>query len=267
MKLGAFALAAAVGLTSAAAFADDAPAAAPTPAPAASAASATPLQTRAPKQLQLAPQNEGTPVGYKLLAGAVVVAGAIVYVKKKQKGGVTKNTKKKSAIDILARSSIGVRNELLVVDVEGTRLLVGMTPGSMNTLAVLQTPEGVVGEESPFMGEEKYMAPAELAAASMSDDLPTAAQVQAAQAQMQRKRPSLREQIDAEDAENEVEELEGRVRSLLSARNKKAELPAVTTPKRVAKTQPMSAASRVPGQAKGLLLSMQDADVTKLGDW
>lgn len=248
MKLGALALAAAIGLTGATAFADEA--AAPTPAPATSAAS-TPLQTRPPKQLQLAPQSEGTPIGYKLLAGAVVVAGAVVYVKKKQQKGVTKDKKKKSAIDILARSSIGVRNELLVVDVEGTRLLVGMTPGSMNTLAVLQTPEGVVGEESPFMGEEKYMAPAEIAAASTADVAPAAAM-----------RPSLREQIDTEDAENEVDELEGRVRSLLQARKKKAELPVVTTPKRAAPApaRTQSSASRgVPGQAKGLLLSMQES--------
>jgi flagellar biogenesis protein FliO len=227
-----------MALTASTATADDAP------APAAS----TPLPTRPAKKLELAPQNESTPLGYKLLAGAVVVAGAIVYVKKKQKG-VTKDTKRRSSIDILARSSIGVRNELLVVDVEGTRLLVGMTPGSMSTLAVLQTPEGVVGEESPFMGEEKYMA----------DDEP-AVKLPA------RSAPTLRQQVDAED---EVEELEGQVRSLLEARKNKARtaaLPAPTPPPKK-KTQPMSQSARVPGQAKGLLLSMQDADVTKLGDW
>ena len=44
-------------------------------------------------------------------------------------------------IDILARAGIGVRSQLVVVEVEGTRLLVGMTPSAIQTLAVLQTPE------------------------------------------------------------------------------------------------------------------------------
>lgn len=214
---------------------------APTPAP-----SATPLQTRPAKKLELSAQNEKTPVGYKLLAGAVVVAGAVVWAKKK-KGGVTKDKKKRSAIDLLARHSVGVRSELLVVDVEGTRLLVGMTPGSMSTLAVLQTPEGVVGEESPLMGEEKY-----LTASEEDDDV---APVKVAPRR-------------AAPEPEEVDELENRVRSLLDARKRKAEAPiSAPSPRAMRKTQPMPASRAVPGQAKGLLLSMQDADVTKLGDW
>ena len=220
---------------------------APTPAP-----SATPLQTRPSKKLELSPQNESTPVGYKLLAGAVIVAGAIVWVKKK-KGGVTKD-KKKSAIDLLARHSVGVRSELLVVDVEGTRLLVGMTPGSMSTLAVLQTPEGVVGEESPFMGEEKYMTPKTAGQLSDEDD-----------EEDELVRVGGRKSSIPERHEDEVDELEGRVRSLLEAKKKKAAEP--HAPARARKTQPVPASRAVPGQAKGLLLSMQDADVTKLGDW
>lgn len=216
MKKLALALAGVILLTASAALADEP---VPTPAP---ATSSTPLQTRPSKRLELAPQNEGTPVGYKLLAGVVVLAGAVVYAKKK-KGGVTKDKARKSAIDLLARHSVGVRSELLVVDVEGTRLLVGMTPGSMSTLAVLQTPEGVVGEESPLMGEEKYF------------ETPTPAPAS----------------VKVEDA------LEGRVRSLLEARKKP---PAHAPP-------PASQASRVPGQAKGLLVSLQGAPVTKLGDW
>ncbi len=53
---------------------------------------ATPLQTRPSKKLELAPQNESSSVGYKLLAGAVIVAGAVVYARKK-KGGLTKETR------------------------------------------------------------------------------------------------------------------------------------------------------------------------------
>ncbi|MBX3228828.1 MAG: flagellar biosynthetic protein FliO [Labilithrix sp.] len=235
MRKLALAVATVIAVTAATvstAFADE-----PTPAPAAS----TPLQVRPQKPLNLAPTNEGTPFGYKLLAGGVVVVAAGLWLKKKRGGLTSSKTKKRSSIDVLGRTSIGVRNELLVVDVEGTRLLVGMTPGSMQTLAVLQTPEGVVGEESPLMGEEAYM---------------------------------------REDAEEEVEELSDRVRSLLEARKKKAALaPAPLAPPAPAESRPVMTAprrvqqprARVPGQAKGLLLSLQesvdDRSVTKLGDW
>ena len=166
--------------------------------------------------------------------------------------------KKRSAIDILGRASIGVRNELIVVDVEGTRLLIGMTPGSMQTLAVLQTPEGVVGEESPFMGEEAYM-----------DALPSAVPV--------RPVAVVRAPIVEEEAEEneEVEELSDRVRSLLDARKKKEQSAArpVTAPmaRRPPMTQQTKPRATVPGQAKGLLLSLQensdDRPITKLGVW
>ncbi|MFO0738508.1 MAG: flagellar biosynthetic protein FliO [Labilithrix sp.] len=256
-RFAATALAGVIAVTASTAFADEP---APTPAPAASVVSAgTPLQTRPSKKLELAPQNESSSVGYKLLAGAVIVAGAVVYARKK-KGGLTKDkTKKRSSIDLLARHSVGVRSEVLVVEVEGTRLLIGMTPGSMSTLAVLQTPEGVIGEESPLMGEEKYM----------EEEKPSA----------RKSAPELSEEDDDEPAlvrvgarksvePEEVDELEGRVRSLLEARKKRAPAPHESSPRVLpARKTAVSQASRVPGQAKGLLLSMQDADVTKLGDW
>lgn len=250
MKKLAAALASVIALTTTAAFADEP--AAPTPPPSA----ATPLQVRSSKPLQMAPQNQSTPIGYKLAAGGAVLAAAVIWARKK-KGALSKSkAKKRSAIDILGRASIGVRNELLVIDVEGTRLLVGMTPGSMQTLAVLQTPEGVVGEESPFMGEEAYM----------EDALPSAVAVA----------PAMRSPIV-----EEVEELSDRVRSLLEARRKKEQSAArpVTAPtaRRGQPTQIKPRAS-VPGQAKGLLLSLQEntnersvtggvRPSTKLGDW
>lgn len=235
------AFAGAIALTAPAVLADDPP----TPSPIAS--SATPLHTRPAKKLELASPSDGTPLFYKLLVGGVVVAAAIVYARKKGVG--LKTEKKRSSIDLLARQSIGVRSELLVVDVEGTRLLVGMTPGSMNTLAVLQTPEGVVGEESPLVGEEKYMSASE----EDDDDAPAPA-------------PRVGVRRAPED---EIDELEGRVRSLLDARKKKA-APAPVAPARPrgASGRPvLGPSSRVPGQAKGLLLSMEDPNVTKLGDW
>lgn len=253
-RLAAAALAGVIAVTASTAFADEP---APTPAPAVSAS--TPLQTRPSKKLELAPQNESSSVGYKLLAGAVIVAGAVVYARKK-KGGLTKDkTKKRSSIDLLARHSVGVRSEVLVVEVEGTRLLIGMTPGSMSTLAVLQTPEGVIGEESPLMGEEKYMEEEKPSARKSAPELSEEDDDEPALV-----RVGARKSVDPE----EVDELEGRVRSLLEARKKKA--PAHESSRALPARKPQTAASqasRVPGQAKGLLLSMQDADVTKLGDW
>jgi flagellar biogenesis protein FliO len=118
-----------------------APVVAPVPAPEPAAPAATPLAVRpAPaKPLALAPASEGLGVGYKLLA-IVAIGGAVaLYLKKKRGAKIAASAPSK--IDILSRASIGVRSQLVVVEVEGTRLLVGMTPNTIQTLAVLQTPE------------------------------------------------------------------------------------------------------------------------------
>lgn len=119
-----------------------------TPAPAAdttAAAASTPLVLHPaappPKPLTLAPANEGMGAGTKILLVLAVGAGVALYLKKKkaEKAGGVAPTK----IDILARAGLGVRSQLVVIEVEGTRLLVGMTPSAIQTLAVLDTPEGV----------------------------------------------------------------------------------------------------------------------------
>ena len=116
---------------------------APAPAvPAAAASGATPLTVRpapAPKPLALAPQSEGLGVGYKLLAILGIGGAVALYLKKKR--GPRAEGPAPTKIDILARAGVGVRSQVFVVEVEGTRLLVGMTPSSIQTLAVLQTPE------------------------------------------------------------------------------------------------------------------------------
>jgi len=115
------------------------PLAAPTAAP---AADGTPLATHATapaKPLALAPQSEGLGIGYKLLAVLAIGGAVALYLKKKRGPKVAGIVPSK--IDILARAGLGVRSQLVVVEVEGTRLLVGMTPSAIQTLAVLQTPE------------------------------------------------------------------------------------------------------------------------------
>ena len=115
--------------------------AAPNAAPAPDA-SATLLAARAAapaKPLALAPASEGLGLGYKILA-IVAIGGAVALYLRKKRGPKVAGIVP-SKIDILSRSSIGVRSQLVVVEVEGTRLLVGMTPNAIQTLAVLQTPE------------------------------------------------------------------------------------------------------------------------------
>ena len=119
-----------------------APPAAPTAGPAAPAADGTPLAAHATapaKPLALAPQSEGLGIGYKLLAVLVIGGAVALYLKKKRGPKVAGIVPSK--IDILARAGLGVRSQLVVVEVEGTRLLVGITPSAIQTLAVLQTPE------------------------------------------------------------------------------------------------------------------------------
>ena len=123
----------------------------PATAPPADTATTTPLAARPnppAKPIALAPASEGLGVGYKLLA-IVAIGGAVALYLKKKRGARTAAAAP-SKIDILARAGIGVRSQLVVVEVEGTRLLVGMTPSTIQTLAVLQTPEddGVAIESS-----------------------------------------------------------------------------------------------------------------------
>ena len=121
-----------------------APAVAPSAAAAPAPSAATPLTLHsaapAPKPLTLAPTNDGMGIGTKLLLVLGIGAGVAFYLKKKKaaRPGAVVPAK----IDILARTSIGVRSQLVVIEVEGTRLLVGMTQSAIQTLAVLDTPEG-----------------------------------------------------------------------------------------------------------------------------
>ncbi|MBX3196770.1 MAG: flagellar biosynthetic protein FliO [Labilithrix sp.] len=121
-----------------------APTAEAPPSAAPEAPAATPLATRPSKPLTLASPSEGTPFVYKLFAGVGVAAAAGLWLKKKRKGQAALPA---SRIDVLGRTSVGVRSELLVVEVEGTRLLVGMTPSAIQTLAVLDAVDAPAVEE------------------------------------------------------------------------------------------------------------------------
>ncbi|MBX3210417.1 MAG: flagellar biosynthetic protein FliO [Labilithrix sp.] len=226
---------AAVGAASPAASAEPGPRPRRPPAPpsaAPEAPAATPLATRPSKPLTLASPSEGTPFVYKLFAGVGVAAAAGLWLKKKRKGQAALPA---SRIDVLGRTSVGVRSELLVVEVEGTRLLVGMTPSAIQTLAVLDAVDAAVEEPAPL----------EIAA---------------------RERTPIVE-------ERPLLEMAERARSLLGGIGATAK-PAA--PKR-APAAKMPKLPRVAGQAKGLLLALEQPNEgarkgaperpLRLGDW
>ena len=117
------------------------PAAAPPVAPAppfAPAPSDLPLALRpsSPKPLTLATEPTSTPWPYKLLFGAAVL-GACAVVWKKRRSLASKLAAPETPVRVLGKTSMGLRGELALVEVGGMRILVGVTPSSMQTLAVL----------------------------------------------------------------------------------------------------------------------------------
>lgn len=140
-----------------------APSAAPAPAPAPPAparavappAASSELPLRNPQPLTLAPEPSGSSWGYKLLfAAAVVAAGVIAYRKRRARAGEDRRT----AVKVIGKTSMGLRGELALVEVGGMRLLVGVTPSSMQTLAVLPDDIDAAGEPAT-KPEEKTVEP------------------------------------------------------------------------------------------------------------
>ena len=73
-------------------------------------------------------------MGWKLVA-LTLVGGSVVY-------GLRRRTAPRSAstdLVIARRASLGFRSELIVVNVDGQRLLLGVTPHSIQTLAALDS--------------------------------------------------------------------------------------------------------------------------------
>jgi flagellar biogenesis protein FliO len=120
-----------------------APAPAPAPVVAAAPAAAAPvpakeadvaLALRPTKELTLAAEPAPIPWPYKLLFGGIVLAAGVV-VWKKRRALAAKPTS--TAVRVLSKTTTGMRGELALVEVGGMRLLIGITPGSMQTLAIL----------------------------------------------------------------------------------------------------------------------------------
>jgi len=97
----------------------------------------TPLALRPNKPLELAHEPPPSSMGWKLVALAAILGGVAFYARKKMWVKPTED----GQLTIVRRATVGFRSELLVVNVEGQRLLLGVTPNSIQSLAVLDADE------------------------------------------------------------------------------------------------------------------------------
>ena len=105
------------------------------------------LRPASPTALTLAAEPAPAPWPYKLLFGAAVL-GACAIVWKKRRSLASKLKASETPVRILGKTSMGLRGELALVEVGGMRLLVGVTPSSMQTLAVLPDDYAEAAEEA-----------------------------------------------------------------------------------------------------------------------
>jgi flagellar biogenesis protein FliO len=107
------------------------------PAPPAATAASTPLPVRPSVPLTLEPAPASPGLGWKLLA-LVAAAGGGVWIWKKRAGRII--DKRIPELRILGRTVAGPRCELLLVEIEGQRLLLGVTPQSVQNLYIIAEP-------------------------------------------------------------------------------------------------------------------------------
>ena len=94
-----------------------------------------PLALRPASPLMLASEPTSTPWIYKLAFGAAILAAGFILWKRRRTHGTTRAPG--NAIRVLGKTAMGLRGELALVEVGGMRLVVGITPSSMQTLAIL----------------------------------------------------------------------------------------------------------------------------------
>jgi len=82
----------------------------------------------------LDPAPSSTGIAWKLAGFGILAAGGFWAWKQRAKKGPRAE---QAPLRVLRRTAIGVRSELLLVELEGQRLLIGVTPSSMQTLYLL----------------------------------------------------------------------------------------------------------------------------------
>ncbi len=98
------------------------------------------------KPLELANETPTSGWWYKLLACGFIIGGAMWLLKRRKL--LPQQAEKQHSMTILGRTGIGVRSELLIVNVDGQKLLLGVTPSSIQRLAVL-----VDSDDVPHLAE------------------------------------------------------------------------------------------------------------------
>ena len=102
-----------------------------TPAP------ATDLMLRPSKPLTLSEEPETSGWWWKLIVCGIIIFAAVWLFRRRT---MLQQVKQSHSLRILSRTAVGVRSELLIVDVDGQKLVLGVTPHSIQRVAVL--PDG-----------------------------------------------------------------------------------------------------------------------------
>lgn len=138
--------------------AEPAPAEAPAPEPPPAGIRSTTepsLPLRPPVPLELAKPAPSTSWGSRLGLVLLLGLGAFAYVRTRRARPGARAAA--PAIKVHGKTSIGLRTEIAIVEAAGLRLLVGVTPSSVQTLAVLPNAED---EEADALAAEMDVAPA-----------------------------------------------------------------------------------------------------------
>jgi flagellar protein FliO/FliZ len=95
----------------------------------------TPLSLRPSKPIELAPEPQRAAAGWKVAFVLALVGGAALCLRRRAKP----LKGREAELTIVRRAPLGLRSELVVVNVEGQRLLIGVTPHTIQSLAILDS--------------------------------------------------------------------------------------------------------------------------------
>ena len=97
----------------------------------------TPLPVRPSRPLSLARVNHGPVDSWKFLAGFAGLAAALWYWKRRVPSA---SASPAPELQVVRRATLGNRGEVVVIDVAGQRMLLGVTPTSVQMLTMLDEP-------------------------------------------------------------------------------------------------------------------------------